>query len=193
MENVMADLLHQAKAGSQAAFDTLLKEYDPLIQSMTERYAAEGEAEDIRQEAIIAFYHAVLSYDSSMNHVTFGLYAKVCIRNRIISHIRKLQNASVVLHPCELPESGEPFLHYQKKMAEVQGHTVDPEQEAVDRESYYSLLKMINESLTPGEKDVFRLYIAGKPYKEIAALLNRTEKSVDNAVFRIKSKVKRLI
>ena len=68
-----------------------------------------------------------------------------------------------------------------------------PEQDLIDRENYERLIQVIDESLTDYEKAVFKLFILDKSYREIAAALGRDVKSVDNAVCRIKRKLKQRI
>lgn len=166
-----------AKRGDQAAFAALTDIYAPLMDSLVAKYAfaAEGfgmDTEDLRQEASVAFYRALMTYDTEQSKVSFGLYAKICIRNRMISllrHFRAEKNrgsASAVPSPPAVTEGiGFPF---------------DGER----------LRELADEVLTPKEKTVFLLYIGGSSYQEIADHLGVTTKSVDNALYRAKAKLR---
>ncbi len=164
-----------AKSGDESAFAELTKQYAPLIDSMTGKYLRlfEGaeDYEDLRQEAVLAFYRAVCSYDPDRAAVSFGLYAKICLRNRMVSLLRK--NHSEKKHNTTAAKLEETA-------------TLPPR--------YPSELRALSETaarlLTPYEKTVLFLYLDGKSYREIALSLGRTEKSVDNALFRAKSKLK---
>jgi len=172
----------RAKSGSNAAFSELVEMYSPLITSMVEYFAGEArqyniDAEDLRQEAIIALYGAVKAYNVDQREVTFGLFAKICIRNRLLSIVRNCRGRA----ETETSES------------ETDLAASSPEQHLIDRENYERLIKLIDESLTDYEKSVFKLFILDKSYREIAAALGRDVKSVDNAICRIKRKLKQRI
>ena len=95
------ELLRLVREGREDAFDTLAREYRKLIESTARRAVRsvaesgfpEGELtlDDLRQEARLAFYRAAMSYDADGvgKEVTFGLYAKVCMRNAMISELRR--------------------------------------------------------------------------------------------------------
>jgi len=175
-------IIMRAKSGSNAAFSELVEMYSPLITSMVEYFAGEArqyniDAEDLRQEAIIALYGAVKAYNVDQREVTFGLFAKICIRNRLLSIVRNCRGRA----ETETSES------------ETDLAASSPEQHLIDRENYERLIKLIDESLTDYEKSVFKLFILDKSYREIAAALGRDVKSVDNAICRIKRKLKQRI
>ncbi len=170
------DLITLAKNGDEGAFSELCEIYKPLIENMTDRYAARLNAiiqdkDDLRQEATVAFYRAVKTFDVSQDKVSFGLYAKICIKNRMVSLIRRAN----------------------KKSALRSAGTAEPEGKRIgDRVfDFGELLAISDRILSKREKTVFSLYVGGKSYKEISELLFVSEKSVDNALFRAKSKIKR--
>ena len=77
-----------------AAFPALLDEYRALIGAAVTRYGADLQAtdrEDLRQSALLAFYRAALNYDVAQSEVEFGLFAKICVENALISHLRRLR------------------------------------------------------------------------------------------------------
>ena len=171
-----AELLREAKNGVDAAVSALLTQYQPLRASMAARYAqlADGavEQEDLLQEASIAFLQAIRAFDDTQASVTFGLYAKICIRNRLVSKLRT----------CPSRTTGS--------VARI-AQPSDPVDRLIDRERYADLLERIACLLSKREMDVFRLYLLGKSYTEISKSLGITEKSVDNALFRMKAKLKK--
>ena len=176
-ENNIGELISEVRMGGQTAFTKIIGIYDPMVNSLVAKYAREGsgyDRQDIRQEAVIALYNAVRTYDSEKYDVSFGLYAKICIKNRIITFLRKQKK-------------------YNKKTNQTPIPQVDPEQRAISRENFAHLMNIIENNLTSIEKSVFYLYILDYPYRRIAYSLGISEKSVDNAVYRIKAKVKKLI
>lgn len=187
MEDRLSVLVADAAAGDQSAFYEIVKMFEPLIGNIIKKYnfrMAGYDDDDLRQEAVIALYGAVRTFDLQSTGVTFGLYAKICINNRIISRIRSSRNDIIPVNlEMQDAEDGE----------SVYGTDINPESEIIGRESYNALLNLIDENLTAYEKSVFKLYILGKSYREIAVSLNSSQKSVDNAIYRIKSKIKKLI
>lgn len=120
--------------------------------------------------------------------VTFGLYAKICINNRLISakrsKLRKLQSAD----PANSFKRG---VGRPRKAAPVPKKSQRTLHLPTDSQ-LGDLLAAAREDLTPLEEQVFALYLEGTPYKEIASLLGLGQKSVDNALMRAKRKIKRL-
>jgi len=188
------------KSGDREAFDNIARKYSPLIDSMYQRYYLISlkygymiDEDDFKQEAAIALYNAAMTFENKKNvhdkEITFGLYAKICIRNNLISLLRKNKNK---LQSEYIPETEilEGFAVFNPKDIEL-----NPEEQLIERESYELLIGQINRILTDYEKSVFELYVddngKGKTYKEIAVLLGRSEKSVDNAIYRIKAKLKK--
>ena len=174
--NDEATLIAAAKNGADDAMSALFAGYQPLLLGMATRYLqlADGavEREDLLQEANIAFLQAIRTFDQGQAKVTFGLYAKICIRNRLVSKLRAC--------PSRVPASA----------AQVVG-APSPADRLIDRERYADLLERIACLLSKREMDVFRLYLLGKSYTEISKSLGITEKSVDNALYRMKAKLKK--
>ncbi|MDD4773072.1 MAG: sigma-70 family RNA polymerase sigma factor [Eubacteriales bacterium] len=183
MDNRLSTLIVNAASGDQTAFHEIVNAFEPLIESIIKKYnnrSSEYDEDDLRQEAAIALFGAVRTYKSGQNDVTFGLYAKICIKNRIISQMRK---ASVTV---QQPEE----IDFDKKLSSEE---YNPENELIDKENYMSLLNLLDKNLSNYEKTVFKLYILNISYNEIAANLGTSQKSVDNAIYRIKNKIKKLI
>ena len=157
----------------------------PLIKSSVQSYCrrfsiADSEIDDIAQEASIALYNAALAYEPSKN-IAFGAYAKVCIRNRITSYIRRF-------HENDLPET--------LNVRENESDELDfdtPEQLVISKESLCNLNRRIDETLTDFEKSVFALYVGNMSYTDMANALDKPKKSIDNAIHRIKAKLRKLL
>lgn len=168
------DLIIAARSGSGTAFSELSEMYKPLIESMTDKYVRSiggggADREDLRQESSVAFYKAVMTYDIDQGEVSFGLYAKICIRNRLISILRSAKSRAKAT-VSNAPDEG-----------------IKPRQSIFDRAE---LDKISCEILSKREKDVFLMYADGKSYAEISHSLKIGEKSVDNALFRAKKKLR---
>lgn len=171
--SVDADLLLAAKNGDSQAFTELAVKYEPLIRAAAEKYCRLcGESvDDLHQEALLAFYRAVTTYDTDKKGVTFGLYAKICVNNRMISILRRA--------------GAENRRKAAASLMKNSARTTDRYFPALDGVS-----EMMDRLLTKYEKKVLVMYLEGKSYKDIALALGRNEKSVDNALFRAKSKLR---
>ena len=173
--------------GDEGSFSALLSDYSPLISSLVKKYVKDPSTEeDLRQEASIALYLAALSYRETGGS-TFGLYAKICIKNRLISYLRKYGRADSAAAISD--DIDEYYAHTQPYSSEE----ADPLNVLISGENLSSLRRRIEEALTPYENEVFARYAAGCSYREIARDLGKNEKSVGNAVYRIKAKLKKLV
>jgi RNA polymerase sigma factor (sigma-70 family) len=181
-----ADLIGRARSGDQAAFEALLNQYTPLIESLTGQFAGEfataEDREDLRQEALVGFYKAMMRFDVDQKAVQFGLYAKECIRNGLISYLRRLKRHEHVV----LLDDGE--LIEETRVADD-----DPAQMLADEEAYLALSRRIREVLSRYENRIWWLYLSGQTARQIASMLQTDEKSVSNAIYRIRRKLRAVI
>ena len=176
-------LLAHAKEGDQAAFDTLLAQYTPLIEhrlaiARTRRSDILPEDEkDLRQEAHLAFYRALLAYNADQHEVSFGLYAKICIENALISALRKIRPA-------------EETIDYDTLTAIPADSREDPSQRLREQEDYEALCHRIARALSPFENAIWQRYIAGMTAPDIARQLGKDTRSIHNAIYRIRNKLR---
>ena len=181
----VSDLIRRVRNGDQAAFDSLTEHYSPLILSMTQIYSSlsaadDSEKEDVLQEAMVAFYRACLHYDLAEEHVSFGLYAKVCIRNRLVSFLRRMPDRACL--------SGD-----DEALERIGGDATDPLEGILQKEDVSRMMAIVNNELSPYEKKIFSLYTLGRTSDEIALSVGKTKKSVSNAIYRIRVKIKGLL
>ncbi len=179
------ELLYAVRQGNQDAFSALLLRYRPLIDHAVERFSAElrGDAgrEDMRQEAMAAFYDAIRSYRTDQEKVEFGLYAKVCIGNRLVSYLRR-----------ERRQQG--LLSLDAATAQrVMGADGDLLSLMIEEEEARTLTQMIKATLSQYEYDVFSLYLRGYSAAQIAQGMGKGVRSIENAIARIRRKLKHLL
>lgn len=168
----------------EISFNTLYESYLPLIESMARKMIStyslpESEYDDLLQEGAIALYTAASAYDPSRN-VTFGLYAKICVKNRLVSYINSRHKSNIAIYDISLDD------------IEEVSDDITPEQFVIDKESVENLRAKTDEVLSPLERSVFWLYISGISYGDIAKALGRSVKSVDNSIRRIKVKLRKI-
>ena len=127
------------------------------------------------------FYHAILRYDLSQEKVSFGLYAQVCITNRLISCLRALKRR----------EQEKPLSLESEEFSDYPDETEDPPGlRLMQEESFRNTCEVIRKTLSPFEYDVWGYYVKGASASEIAAAVGKNEKAVTNAIGRIRKKLR---
>lgn len=176
-------LIPKAKAGDEAAYSEIFERYKNMVRKTAGKfYIAGGDREDLIQEGMIGLFQAVRDFDPE-REAAFASFARLCVERQILSAIRKASSRknAPLNDSVPIPEGGEPALG--NAMA-------DPEEILISEETARSLETELEESLSPFEKKVFRILLLGKGYVEIAKELAVAPKSVDNALQRIKKKMK---
>ena len=175
------ELVLAVKNGDQKAFVSLLQQYSPLIEATVNSFCSDelsaNDKDDFRQEATVAFYNSVLSYDIEQSEVELGLYAKICMRHALISHIRIAKRI-----PTEVQELSENIISVEP--------SEDPSSRLLEEERLSYLFKIIRNTLSSYEYNVWELHLAGLSTAEIAKKLNTDSKSISNAIYRIRAKLR---
>lgn len=175
-------LILRAREGDNDAFAQLCEQYKNLMVSLSRKYSLMCEEyctqEDFRQEAQLALFDAVNNYDVENGRVTFGAYARVCVRNRLISCVRK-QN------------SKKRRMSKNENMGSATSWSV--QDTVVRRELGEKLISFAESSLSLYERKIFSMYVDGIKAKEISVVIGKSEKSVNNAIYRIRLKLKKTV
>lgn len=187
------ELLSYIAEGNEEANNIIIKKYQPLINKIAIKmlpYCKNNglELSDLVQEGMIGLNHAIDRYQEREN-ILFYTYAKKCIERKIISVIissnrskNKILNESISYDDEE-----------SQLLKFVKSSDPSPEEEIINIELEETLLNQIKNVLTDLEEQVFELLISGFKYKEIAEILDKDQKSIDNAKERIKSKIKKML
>lgn len=165
--------------GEYKYLQLLINRYMPYIIKVASRYNASGlDTEDFIQEGILAIFSAVKTYNEGK--ASFKTFAAVCINRAMSSALsRAVGNAK------HIPEN------LISPIDEIQiADTSDPESILIEKESFIDLEHTIKNDLSRLEYRVLNEFLSGKSYADIAASLGITCKSVDNALRRIRSKIK---
>lgn len=180
-------LVLQAREGSQDAFERLKSQYKPLLESQVIKHKLHDmthqDEEDLRQEALVIFCNAVCNYDCSGEGVEFGLYAKICIENGLVSFVRSyLRRKKKAVLPLE----------YAGRTQESQ--IPDPLQALVEKENMSELVRVIRTRLSDYENKVWWMYVSGMSVSDITQTLEIEDpKSVSNAIYRIRKKLRSFV
>ena len=187
-----AALTALVKEGDAAACEFLLEKYKYLVRQVTAPYYLVGsDREDLLQEGMIGLTNAIYSYKSERN-VLFPVFAEFCIKRHIISAVKAatrqkhmpLNSYVSIFSPDDT--SAEETSELMEKLPQ----SPDPENILIEKESRQLLEKMLEERLSPMELEVLNEFLKGKSYAEIAEALDKDFKSIDNALQRIKKKIR---
>ena len=177
-QEVLIELLERVWRGEDEAFSRLCDGFCGMTEGLVSRFSAgvcEADRSELLQEARLALYRAARSYRRTEG-VTFGLYARVCVRNALVSFIRK-----------QKAHKGLPLDNMDELLLSEEREPVEPLMEA---ERLAELMQKVERVLSAYEMQVFSLLVDGSTNAEIARSLGKGEKSVANTVFRIKTKLR---
>ena len=176
------ELIMAVRNGDQSAFASMLEQYKPLIDASVARFSSDEAftlyADDLKQEASLVFYNSILAYDLDQTEVEFGLFAKICIYNALVSVLRSLKRRSV-----------EALAKIPEELISPQEFD-DPSSRMLERERLESLYTVIRKNLSKLEYTVWKFYMSGMSASQIAAKLDTDEKSINNAIYRIRKKLR---
>ncbi len=176
-----------AKNNDKKAQDTLFSRYDKVIKSIIRRYIYCGN-DDLYQVGAMGLLSAIKNYDRSSR---FDSFAYACINNKVRSELRKnnsLKNQPLIDY---VPLSG--FGDGDSDKTEI---LVDvsscPEATYIKKEKIKEVESIIKDSLSNLEYDILALFLQEYSYSEIASKTGKTEKAVDNALQRIRKKLRKI-
>ncbi len=181
----VTELILRVREGDQQAFSVLLDMYKPLLDSQVARLMSGDDLvrrneEDLRQEATLVFYNAILTYDESQSEVEFGLYARICISNALVSQMRVMNRRRA--EQLAVLDDGY-----------FEATVNDPSDYLIQKEALDRLYSLIRQNLSDYEYAIWQSYMLGKTAKQIGDRLGRDEKSVSNAIYRIRRKLRALL
>ena len=185
------ELCAMSATGDRGAEEALVTRYNRLVRQITRPYfLAGGDSDDLIQEGMLGLMKAVREFDRS-KEASFRTFAEVCIRNRVYSVLRAAsrEKHSPLNHSISIET---PFFESNSYTA-IDGHEAqeNPEDLMIRRENRSHDLLRINQRLSPLERSVLSLYLDGLTFSEIAEVLGKPSKSVENAVQRIRRKAAR--
>lgn len=172
------ELLAVTAKNDKYAAAELISRYICSIEARAKKYAPDM-SDDLAQEGFIGLLGAIDSYDNSRD-VKFSTYANICIRNKMLTAIKK-RSTIVNGESGEIPE------------AEIHDPSDIPENIVVERERLEEIYDKIISALSEQEWRVFQLFLTGLAYNQIALDLNVPLKTVDNAMQRVRRKLKSVL
>ena len=190
------ELVSMAQEQNEYAIDLLHKKYQPIIyrkcRKILKYLHSKGiELSDLIQEGNLAVELAIQNFNS-IDDVSFYTFVNICIDRQLINMLNITnRNKHKILNEAMPLETGN---NDEVNLIDIiEDNSYNPEQELIAEEQFKDLYQDIMNELTNFETFVFGLKVQGLSYKEIADILDKDEKSIDNAIQRIKQKIKLLL
>ncbi len=184
-----------AQNGDDEALIYLLDKYKNFVRSKARSYFLIGaDHEDIVQEGMIGLFKAIRDFKPTRLS-SFRAFAELCVKRQIITAIKTATrqkhfplNSYVSLNkPLYDEESDRTLLDV------IEGRVTNPEDLFISQEELEHIQKEIDTTLSPLEQQVLAAFLDGKSYQEIAQMLHRHAKSIDNALQRVKRKLTKML
>ena len=191
-------LIDRLRDGENSVVDYIMDKYKNLVKSKAKSmYILGADTEDLIQEGMIGLFKAVRDYDCGRD-ASFYTFAELCISRQMYTAVQASQRKK------HWPLNTYVSLNSENKEQEEGEHTGlvdilstgqngDPETLFLDKERMEYLEGQIERELSSFERQVLDLYLTGMSYSQIAKVLRRDEKSTDNALQRVKTKIKKIL
>ena len=181
------ELIFRFKNGESEILDYLMEKYKNMVRKKARTmFLIGGENDDLIQEGMIGLFKAVRDYQPDKD-ATFQTFASICVDRQIYNAIQssnRQKHQPLNSYVSLSEQDGENEEHLGDTWVE------NPESIIIDQENVENLEQEITTTLSPMENQVLEYYLAGNGYGEIAELMGKTPKSIDNALRRIRTKIK---
>ncbi len=188
------ELLARYMDGDTAVVDFLMDKYKYLVrQQAGNMFLLGADHEDLLQEGMIGLFKAIRDYDPGRD-TSFQTFARLCISRQIFTAIEasnRHKHAPLNSYTSLSETDSEQYKEIRDRLIEVTA-IESPECMLIDKENVDQLEKILTAELSALEKQVLDLYFIGMSTREIAAILGRTEKATDNALQRMKGKLRKV-
>ena len=179
------DLLRRLRSGESEIADYLVDKYKYLVrQKARPLYLAGGDQEDLIQEGMLGLFKAIQGYQEE-KETAFSTFAALCIDRQMY--------AANSMSQRQKHQPLNSFVSLSEPVSEQELRLIDeetPEVIMISRESVDRMHEKIREILSPFEYQVLELYLKGYGYQQIAQQMEKSPKAIDNALQRIRTKVR---
>jgi len=185
-------LIRDLRAGERKIIDYIMDKYKFLVKKKAKAmFLLGGENDDLIQEGMIGLFKAVQDYDENQE-ASFYSFADLCVSRQMYTAMEasKRQKHIPLNSYISLYDEGEdqPLIETIQSVKDR-----NPEEMFLDKEYLETIRSELEKSLSDLENRVFYLHMQGIDYQTIAKLLNKSSKSIDNALQRIKNKTEKII
>lgn len=185
-------LIQMLRDGDTEIADYIMEKYKPLVRKKTNAmYLIGGETEDLIQEGMIGLFKAVRDFQPE-KEVSFFSFAELCINRQLYSALEASNRKKHIPLNTYISFSHQEDSEGISLEQVLSDETASPEQMMIEHEAKEEFFCKLLDTLSPMEKKVLYLYLEGYSYIKIAELMNKSPKSIDNSLQRIRGKIKSL-
>lgn len=184
-------LIEKLRGGDEKLMDYILDKYKPLVRKKANAvFLIGGETDDLIQEGMIGLFKAVRDYDVE-KEASFFSFAELCITRQLYKAVEasnRKKHAPLNSYVSFYSKSGEEGHSLAETL--TTGGLGDPEQIVIDQENLKLFWEKLKERLSKMEREVLDEYLSGLNYQQIAVKMGKSPKTIDNALQRIKMKIR---
>lgn len=179
------ELILRLRDGESEITDYLMEKYKGFVRRRSRAmYLIGGDTDDLIQEGMIGLFKAVQGYDTT-GKASFKTFAGLCVDRQMYTAIQSSRRQKHIPLNSYVPLDGE-----GDSDTFFVSRSENPEDMIIDRESTQDLQNEIRKTLSPMENKVLEYYLEGYGYVKIAEIMEKPPKSIDNALNRIRTKIK---
>lgn len=196
MEFEENELIQMINDNDEDVKDALFEKYSYIVEIILAKYnhsiyGLKLDYNEIRQEAYLAFTNALVCYNEEKD-TSLATFISMVVERKVLSYIRNKKTKKSLFEKSalslELENKNELDL-----LAKIGDIKYEPSYILEKDENCKNLIEKINSSLSPFEKDVYNLLINNFNYCEIAQILKKDVKSIDNCIQRLRKKIKEIL
>lgn len=185
-------LIEQLRGGQAEITDYIMEKYKNLVRKRANAmFLIGGDTDDLIQEGMIGLFKAIRDFRMDKD-ASFYHFADLCITRQIYHAVEASQrkkhiplNTYLSLNAEMGQEGEETFLDLLESF-----ENPNPEQLLIEQEDIRSIQEKLKKDLSRFEQQVMQLYLQGLNYRQIAEMLEKEPKAIDNALQRIRGKIK---
>ena len=194
------EIIRRIQEGDKPGIDYLMEKYKNLVRSKAKTLLLiSGDKDDLIQEGMIGLYKAIRDYQSDKDSSFFN-FADLCVSRQIYSAIKASNrkkniplNTYISLYAPAYEKDGEEGEKEELVDIIFQDKVVNPEELVIDKEKTSMIEYELVRRLSKLERQVLSLYMQDMKYVQIAEVLNKEPKTIDNALTRIKTKLNQIL
>ena len=185
------ELIEKLRAGDERIMDYILDKYKPLVRKRANTmYLIGGDTDDLIQEGMIGLFKAIRDYEAE-KEASFYHFAELCINRQIYTAVEasnRKKHAPLNSYVSLYSGTNEDGVVLADSL--MTSMMENPEQMMIEQESFVQFMEQLKERLSKMERQVVDSYLAGLNYVQIAEQMGKAPKAIDNALQRIKKKIR---
>lgn len=186
------ELIVLLRKGEDSIMDFLMNKYKPLVRKKTNAlYLIGGENDDLIQEGMIGLFKAVRDFQAE-KETSFYHFAEICITRQLYSAVEASNRKKHIPLNTYVSLFGDGTDQEMELEDQLGSHQENPEKLVIEQEIWRDFYKKLFAGLSSMEQKVLGLYLDGSNYVQIAEIMGKEPKSIDNALQRIRQKIKTL-